>query len=85
MEPVRAVTALLLLLSWGLAWAQEDEDMMQNKVSLTPLPLALSPPLLMVNILVRETEIRRVVQQPGPPQLGHGGQSPGEEDASLLR
>ena len=31
MEQVRPVTALLLLLCWGLAWAQEEDDMMKNK------------------------------------------------------
>ena len=77
---MEAVTALLLLLCCGLGSAQEDDDMMQNKVSETPPPL-----LLMVdNIAVRETAVWRVVQQPGPPQLGHRGQSPGEEDPSLL-
>ena len=82
MEAVRPLTALLLLLCWGLAGAQEDDDMMQNKVSLTPV---LPPHVMMVDVLVRETEIRRVVQQPGPPQLGDGGQSPGEEVPALLR
>ena len=54
MEAVRALTALLLLLCWRPGQAQEDEDMMQNKVSLSlPSPSIL----LMVTVLVRETEI----------------------------
>ena len=51
---MEAVTALLLLLCCGLGSAQEDDDMMQNKVSLSlPSPSIL----LMVTVLVRETEI----------------------------